>query len=165
MRPLKKNIFIDYKPEMVHDLGNGILIFGEDSFDFFEVIALSVGTGCKEVEDKQKILIRKESIFQAEVGLDWVYMTREDLVLKINGYPAGNKVVIRPQTEQKTAGGLIIPIDTEKETHRKGIVLAVGPDCTEVSVGDHVILEKYSGLEYKDELIVTESEILAVLCT
>lgn len=162
MRPLKNRIIIDYKPENVYEREDGILIMGEDSTDFFELTALSAGLACKEVEDKDLILLRKESIYQVMVGLDWMYLTEENLVLKINGYPAGDKVIIKPETEIKTKNGIIIPDTATQNGVKRGVVLAVGADCTQVSVGQHVILDKYSGLEYEDELIVSESEILAI---
>ena len=85
--------------------------------------------------------------------------------------PLHDRVVVqRTESEQKTAGGIIIP-DTAKEKPQKGTVAAVGPgtkdDPIAVKVGDTVLYGKYAGTELKldgtDYLIMRESDILATL--
>jgi chaperonin GroES len=73
-------------------------------------------------------------------------------------------------SEEKTAGGIIIP-DSAKEKPQKGNIVAVGPGTKEnpvtVKVGDSVLYGKYSGTELKlegnDYLIMRESDILAIV--
>jgi chaperonin GroES len=90
--------------------------------------------------------------------------------------PLHDRVVVRRVTsEEKTAGGIIIP-DTAKEKPQEGEVLAVGPggrDETgklipiDVKVGDRVLFGKWSGNEVKidgeEVLIMKESDILGVM--
>jgi len=90
--------------------------------------------------------------------------------------PLHDRVVVRRVTsDEKTAGGIIIP-DTAKEKPSEGEVLAVGPggrDETgklipiDVKVGDRVLFGKWSGTEVKidgeDLLIMKESDILGVM--
>ncbi|MBM3631920.1 MAG: co-chaperone GroES [Alphaproteobacteria bacterium] len=90
--------------------------------------------------------------------------------------PLHDRVVIqRLESEEVTAGGLIIP-DTAKEKPIKGTVLAVGPGSRndtgqltpmDIKVGDCVLFGKWSGTESKidgvDIVIMKESDILAVL--
>jgi chaperonin GroES len=90
--------------------------------------------------------------------------------------PLHDRVVVRRVTsEEKTAGGIIIP-DTAKEKPQEGEVLAVGPggrDETgklipiDVKVGDRVLFGKWSGTEVKidgeEVLIMKESDILGVM--
>jgi chaperonin GroES len=90
--------------------------------------------------------------------------------------PLHDRVVVRRVTsEEKTAGGIIIP-DTAKEKPQEGEVLAVGPggrDETgklipiDVKAGDRVLFGKWSGTEVKldgeDLLIMKESDILGVM--
>jgi len=84
-------------------------------------------------------------------------------------------VVERSQSEEKTAGGIVLP-DTAKEKPKQGKVVAVGKGKLlengqlkplEVREGDRILFVSYAGTEIKhggkDYLIVKESEILAVL--
>jgi chaperonin GroES len=88
--------------------------------------------------------------------------------------PLGDRVVIRPLTEEEVSkGGIILP-DTAKEKPQRGEVVAVGPGrldengkrvAMEVKKGDKVIYAKYAGSEIKEDeeelLILRESDILA----
>ena len=85
--------------------------------------------------------------------------------------PLHDRVLIKVlDSEEKTAGGIIIP-DTAKEKPQKGSIVAVGPGTKEnpvtVKVGDSVLYGKYSGTELKldgkDYLIMRESDILAIV--
>lgn len=88
--------------------------------------------------------------------------------------PLGDRVVVKPITEEEvTKGGIILP-DTAKEKPQRGEIVAVGPGrigdegkriVPEVKKGDKVIYSKYAGTEIKmdDEefLILREGDILA----
>ena len=90
--------------------------------------------------------------------------------------PLHDRVVVRRvESEEKTAGGIIIP-DTAKEKPMEGEVIAVGPGARnekgevvalDVRVGDRILFGKWSGTEVKlegqDLLIMKESDILGVL--
>ena len=90
--------------------------------------------------------------------------------------PLNDRVVVeRSEAEEKTAGGIVLP-DTAKDKQKEGKVLAVGPGRSlddggvappEVKVGDRVVFGAYGGTEVKldgkEVLILSESEILAVL--
>ena len=90
--------------------------------------------------------------------------------------PLHDRVVVRRVTsDEKTAGGIIIP-DTAKEKPQEGEVLAVGPGGRDeagklipidVKVGDRVLFGKWSGTEVKldgeELLIMKESDILGVM--
>ena len=90
--------------------------------------------------------------------------------------PLRDKVVIeRSQAEEKTAGGIVLP-DTAKDKPKQGKVVSVGTgrvlengDITplEVTKGDQVLFGAYAGNEVKlsgkDYLVMSESEILAVI--
>jgi len=92
--------------------------------------------------------------------------------------PLHDRIVIqRLESEEVTAGGLIIP-DTAKEKPIKGKVLAVGPGARndngqltpmDIQVGDCVLFGKWSGTETKidgvDLVIMKESDVLAILNT
>lgn len=84
-------------------------------------------------------------------------------------------VVARLQSEEKTAGGIIIP-DTAKEKPQEGKVLAVGPGrldkdgkriAPDVKEGDKILFTKWGGTEIKMDgeelLIMKEDDILAVV--
>ena len=90
--------------------------------------------------------------------------------------PLGENVVVkRLDTEQITAGGIVLP-DTAKEKPQQGRVLSVGdgrllPDGTraghQVGEGDRVLFGSYAGSEVvvdgEELLIMSEDEILAIV--
>ncbi len=90
--------------------------------------------------------------------------------------PLGENVVIkRVDAEETTSGGIVLP-DSAQKKPQQGRVLSVGdgrllPDGTrashQVTEGDRVLFPHYSGTEVEidgeDVLIMTESEILAVV--
>ena len=91
--------------------------------------------------------------------------------------PLADKVLVKSDeaSEEKSAGGIIIP-DTAKEKPHKGEVVAIGPGRTDengkiikmnVKVGDKVLYSKYGGdeLEFDGEnyIIMSESDIKAIL--
>lgn len=94
----------------------------------------------------------------------------------MNFRPLHDRVLVRRiETDEKTAGGIIIP-DTAKEKPSQGEVIAVGPggrDETgklipiDIKTGDRVLFGKWSGTEVKidgeDLLIMKESDILGVI--
>ena len=90
--------------------------------------------------------------------------------------PLHDRVLIRRvESEEKTAGGIIIP-DTAKEKPMEGEVVATGPGARnedgklqpmDVRAGDRVLFGKWSGTEVKldsEELIIMkESDIMGVI--
>ncbi len=94
----------------------------------------------------------------------------------INIKPLADRVLARrlDEAEEQKVGGIIIP-DTAKEKPQEAEIVAVGPGRVEdgervgleVSVGDKVLIGKYSGTEVKIEgeeyLIMREDDILAVV--
>ena len=90
--------------------------------------------------------------------------------------PLHDRVVVRRvDSEEKTAGGIIIP-DTAKEKPSEGVIVSVGPGARDdagkvtpldVKSGDRVLFGKWSGTEVKVDgeelLIMKESDILGVI--
>jgi chaperonin GroES len=90
--------------------------------------------------------------------------------------PLHDRVVVRRiESEDKTAGGIIIP-DTAKEKPQEGEVIAVGPGGRDESgkllpidlkVGDRILFGKWSGTEVKIDgeelLIMKESDVMGVI--
>lgn len=93
---------------------------------------------------------------------------------KIKIRPLDDRVVVQPmESEEKTAGGIVLP-DSAKEKPQRGTVVAVGPGKLldsgkrgelSVQVGDQVIYGKYGGTDIEvngDEVkVLRESDILA----
>jgi len=89
--------------------------------------------------------------------------------------PLGNRVLLEiVEEETTTPSGIVLP-DSAKEKPQFATVVAVGEGKlldsgerlpVEVSVGDKVLFEKYSGSEVKHEgteyLVVKDTDIIAV---
>jgi chaperonin GroES len=90
--------------------------------------------------------------------------------------PLHDRVVVRRvESEERTAGGIIIP-DTAKEKPQEGEVIAVGPGARDesgklipldVKAGDRILFGKWSGTEVKidgqDYLIMKESDVMGIV--
>jgi len=90
--------------------------------------------------------------------------------------PLHDRVLVRRvESDEKTAGGLIIP-ETAKEKPQEGEVVSVGEGtrddsgnrvALDVKAGDRILFGKWSGTEVKldgkDLLIMKESDIMGVL--
>ena len=90
--------------------------------------------------------------------------------------PLHDRVVVRRvDSEEKSAGGIIIP-DTAKEKPSEGVIVSVGPGARDeagkivaldVKEGDRVLFGKWSGTEVKldgkDLLIMKETDIMGVI--
>ncbi len=90
--------------------------------------------------------------------------------------PLQDRILIkRLEEEEQVTGGIIIP-DTAKEKPQEAEVIAIGPGKVgddgerlpmDVSVGDKVLVGKYSGSDIKidgeDYVILREDEVLAIV--
>ncbi|MCZ2328988.1 co-chaperone GroES [Bartonella sp. F02] len=90
--------------------------------------------------------------------------------------PLHDRIVVRRvESENKTAGGIIIP-ETAQEKPQEGEVIAVGSGTLdnngklvplEVKAGDRILFGKWSGTEVKisgeDLLIMKESDVMGIL--
>ena len=90
--------------------------------------------------------------------------------------PLHDRVVVeRLDTDEKTAGGIIIP-DSAQEKPMQGKILAVGSGARDdsgkiqpldVKEGDTILFGKWSGTEVKiddkDLLIMKESDIMGII--
>lgn len=95
----------------------------------------------------------------------------------MNLRPLGDRLVVKPLSEEEvTKGGIILPDTVEKERPEQGEVVAAGTGRImengnlapmTVKVGDKVVFKKYSPDEVKvdgeEYLIISESDILAVV--
>lgn len=90
--------------------------------------------------------------------------------------PLGERVLVKvSQSEEKTAGGILLP-DTVKEKPQIGEIIAVGPgrrnddgsfQPLEVTVNSKVLYSKYAGtdikLENEEYVLLSEKDILAII--
>ncbi len=95
---------------------------------------------------------------------------------KMKFRPLHDRVVVRRvDSEEKTAGGIILP-DTAQEKPSEGEIVAIGSGARDeagklvpldVAKGDIVLFGKWSGTEIKingeDLLIMKESDIMGVM--
>ena len=94
----------------------------------------------------------------------------------MNFKPLHDRVLVRRvESDQKTAGGIIIP-DTAQEKPMEGEVLEIGSGARDeigklvpldVKKGDKILFGKWSGTEVKmngeDYLIMKESDIMGII--
>ena len=81
--------------------------------------------------------------------------------------PLGERVLVRLlELEDKTPGGIVIPVIKVDEKIRSAKAMAVGKDCHEVKVDDIVLVNISNGtkiiLDYEELFVFNESKILAV---
>ncbi len=90
--------------------------------------------------------------------------------------PLHDRVLVRRiESDEKTAGGLIIP-DTAKEKPAEGVVIAVGAGARDedgkripmdVKEGDKILFGKWSGtdvvLDGEELLIMKESDVMGII--
>lgn len=95
---------------------------------------------------------------------------------KVKVKPLADRILVkRLEEDEAKVGSLYIP-DTAKEKPQQAEVIAVGPGkvaddgsrvALEVSVGDTVLIGKYSGTDVKldgdDHLIIREDDVLAIV--
>jgi chaperonin GroES len=92
--------------------------------------------------------------------------------------PLHNRILVRRlDSDEKTAGGIVIP-DTAKEKPQEGKVVAAGPGRMddagkripmELKAGDRILFGKYSGSEVNidgvEHLIMKEDDVLGVIAS
>ena len=97
----------------------------------------------------------------------------------MNLTPIGDRIIVRREaSEEKTAGGILVP-DAAKKKPQRGTILAVGPgklnlkDGTrmpmQLKAGDVVLFTSWAGDEFKDRaaegdiLLMHEGDVLCVI--
>ena len=95
---------------------------------------------------------------------------------KIKLQPLGDRVVVeREESEERTAGGIVLP-DTAQDKPARGSVVSVGDGRLlddgsrselQVKIGDRVIFSSYAGETFKvadqELLLMREEDILAII--
>ncbi len=90
--------------------------------------------------------------------------------------PLGDRIVVeREESEQKTAGGILLP-DSVKDKPARGVVVSVGEGKLDqkgqrhplqVKPGDRVVFTSYAGEPFKvgdaELLLMREDDVLAIL--
>jgi chaperonin GroES len=79
--------------------------------------------------------------------------------------PLSDRLLVRPdEPEQKTTSGILIP-PTSQQDSQQGTVLAVGPECSNLSVGEIIIYSRYGTTKIKVDgvelLILRVADVLA----
>ena len=95
---------------------------------------------------------------------------------KLKLQPLGDRLVVqREESEEKTAGGILLP-DSAKDRPTRGTIISVGDgrmlesgsrSVLQVKAGDCVLFTSYAGeqieVDGEEYLLMSESEVLAVL--
>lgn len=163
LKPLKDFILVDYKPESTKQLESGLYVLGEDAFDFLELSVISPGLGCELVSEGDSVLIRKESLFQAEVGQGLIFKTKEGLLYKLNNKMVNKYIYVKPITEEVTKSGLII-LHQSDSVPQKAEVIEVGSKVEYVKAGQKVVVGKHAmSNKYDDGYFVHEDDVLGII--
>jgi chaperonin GroES len=98
----------------------------------------------------------------------------------MNLKPIGDRIIVRrEESEEKTAGGILLP-DAAKKKPQRGTVLAVGPGKLNekdgsrmpmaLKAGDKVLFTSWAGNEFEDKkakagevIVMHEGDVLAVI--
>jgi len=95
---------------------------------------------------------------------------------KVKLVPLGDRLVVqREASEERTAGGILLP-DSAKDKPTRGVIISVGDGRVldngsraqlQVKAGDKVLFTSYAGeqieVDGEEYLLMNESEVLAVL--
>ena len=95
---------------------------------------------------------------------------------KVKLVPLGDRLVVqREASEERTAGGILLP-DSAKDKPTRGVIISVGDRRVldngsraklQVEAGDKVLFTSYAGeqieVDGEEYLLMNESEVLAVL--
>ncbi len=78
--------------------------------------------------------------------------------------PLADRTIIKRDAPDDTSeGGILIP-DGAKEKLQTGIVMAIGPEVKDVSVGDRIIFQAYGftpiEVDKQEMLVICEEEIM-----
>ena len=82
--------------------------------------------------------------------------------------PLKDRVVAKPQeAEEKTASGIVLPSNANKEQPQQGEVIAIGDEQKDVKIGDNVLFKSYAPAKIKisnEEIYILEGDdILAII--
>ncbi len=84
--------------------------------------------------------------------------------------PMGNRVLTKPHRPEETVsqGGIVLPAQADKDQIAiTADVVAIGPDCNKIEVGQLVLLSQYLGdkVDFHSEffVLVEEPVILATI--
>lgn len=131
-------------------------------------IVRAVGGEVKQVKPGDRVALKIYAGDEWYVRAEQITHCRErDIVGRmVNGriVPFGDRVLLkRIHVVEEIKDGIIIPeVAREKET--EATVIAVGPDCTDIKAGAHVLLAAHGGTQVKiaDEeyVLVREPDIL-----
>lgn len=86
---------------------------------------------------------------------------------KFDLVPIFSRAIIKKTGTPKEIGRIIIPENSREMEPTEGVVVAVGDDCSKVSVGDKVYYGRYSGFEFDRNgikyVFCNEEDILAII--
>jgi len=75
-----------------------------------------------------------------------------------------NLILIKLEDVKDTwDGGIIVKTERAKIPAPQGEVVAIGPDVTEVTIGQTVLFGKFAAQEVGDEVLICEDDVLAVI--
>lgn len=154
---LRDTITVDYSPEKEKKTESGIYMPSEGALPFLKVKATGIGVACEgDVKEGDELFIRKESLLQFDKGEQPMFMTKEKLILMVNGVAFGSKVLIDLKKKKESSG----IIYEDKARFLEATVISGGED---VEKGDKVLVEPQMTLETEYGHIINEQDIIGVV--
>lgn len=111
-------------------------------------VVLSRGKRCEEAEVGQHVLFGRNSGTDIKInGEEFTIMHEADLMMDLDKVqPFDNKVLLKPDPMPEMIKSIIIPLTVE-DVPKCGHVIAIGPNVTEVTKGERVLIGSYAGVE------------------
>jgi chaperonin GroES len=85
----------------------------------------------------------------------------------MNLKPLANRILVKPHPIKETTDGGLILSEKSKKRQTRGDVVGVGPNVTQVKIGDTVAYGRYTGTDVEDNGVtytfMMETDVFAVL--
>jgi len=85
----------------------------------------------------------------------------------MNIKPLKDLVLVNLAPPKDKEGSIFLPSEREELSRTEGVVLAVGPQCKEVTIGDKIIIPAYGGLvidqSNPSKRIFKETDIIGII--
>lgn len=112
------------------------------------------------------LMRRKRKLEEENVFLKSLPAVAEALGLKINYTPRGDRAIVKRAARPEAIPGQMVVPNSQQKPLDEGIVVAVGPEIPDITVGQHICFVEFAGTEVEIDgqvyLSMRDSEIHGV---